>query len=159
MFSKTQDDRGMADAGASAARAGRGGQRSILASDLRIDGIVATEGALEVHGRIDGEVAADSLILGDDGTVTGKVRANTVDLRGTLTGEIASDRLTLRASARFEADATCATLVIEAGATVEGRFSRPAPPPPPPEPPPAATPPASPTAAAPTAAGSAAPVG
>jgi cytoskeletal protein CcmA (bactofilin family) len=146
MFSKTQDDRGTADAGGAPARAGRGGQRSILASDLRIDGIVATEGALEVHGRIDGEVAADSLMLGDDGTVTGKVRATTADLRGTLTGEIASDRLTLRASSRLEADTTCATLVIEAGATVEGRFSRPAPPPAPPAPPPPATPPAAPAA-------------
>ncbi len=141
MFSKTQDDRG-----ADPARAGRtgAGQRSVLASDLRIDGIVATEGALEVHGRIEGEVAADQLLLGEDGTITGKVRANQADLRGALTGEIATSRLTLRAPARLEADATCETLVIEAGATVEGRFSRPpAPPPPdPPAPPPPAAPPA-----------------
>lgn len=141
MFSKTQDDRG-----ADAARAGRAGsgQRSVLASDLRIDGIVATEGALEVHGRIEGEVAADQLLLGEDGAITGKVRANQADLRGVLTGEIATARLTLRAAARMEADATCETLVIEAGATVEGRFSRPPapPPPPPPAPPPPAAPPA-----------------
>lgn len=141
MFSKTQDDRSNAGEAGAAARSGRGtsGQRSVLASDLRIDGIVATEGALEVHGRIEGEVAADSLMLGEDGAITGKVRANQADLRGALSGEVASTRLTLRAAARMEADATCSTLVIEAGASVEGRFSRPAAPPPAPpalEPPP-----------------------
>jgi cytoskeletal protein CcmA (bactofilin family) len=101
----------------------------VLASDLRIDGIVATEGALEVHGRIEGEVAADTLLLGEEGSITGKLRANQADLRGTVAGEVATERLTLRAAARMEADAVCSVLVIEAGATVEGRFSRPAPPP------------------------------
>ncbi|MFN6978239.1 MAG: polymer-forming cytoskeletal protein [Gemmobacter sp.] len=150
MFSKTQDDRAAADAPGNAPRPGRAatGQRSILASDLRIDGIVATEGALEVHGRIEGEVAADAILLGEDGSITGKVRANQADLRGTLTGELTTDRLTLRAAARMEADATCETLVIEAGATVEGRFSRPAPPPPASPAPAPTTPPAAPAAPA-----------
>lgn len=147
MFSRT-DDRGAADASARAGRAATG-QRSVLASDLRIDGIVATEGALEVHGRIEGEVAADTLLLGEEGSITGKLRANQADLRGTVAGEVATERLTLRAAARMEADAVCSVLVIEAGATVEGRFSRPAPPPQPAPAPAAAA--AAPAAAAPPA--------
>lgn len=130
MFSKPQDDRATPPDQGSApqkpARAAAAGQRSVLASDLRVDGIVATEGALEIHGHIDGEVAADSLVLGDDGTVSGKIRTNQADLRGIVKGELVSTRLTLRSGARVEADVTCATLVIEAGAQVEGRFSRPA---------------------------------
>ncbi len=129
MFSKPQDDRAISpDLAGAQQRTARGaaGQRSVLASDLRVDGIVATEGALEIHGRIDGEVAADSLVLGDEGTVSGKIRTNQADLRGEVKGELVSTRLTLRSGARVEADVTCATLVIEAGAQVEGRFARPA---------------------------------
>jgi cytoskeletal protein CcmA (bactofilin family) len=147
MFSRT-DDRATAETSARAGRAATG-QRSVLASDLRIDGIVATEGALEVHGRIEGEVAADTLLLGEEGSITGKLRANQADLRGTVAGEVATERLTLRAAARMEADALCSVLVIEAGATVEGRFSRPAPAP---QPAPASAP--APAAAAPAAADS-----
>jgi cytoskeletal protein CcmA (bactofilin family) len=103
------------------------GQKSVLASDLRINGIVATEGTLEVNGVIEGEIAADSLLIGHEGEVGGKVRAGQTELRGKLTGEIASTRLTLRAAAHMEADATCEELVIESGAHVEGHFARPAP--------------------------------
>jgi cytoskeletal protein CcmA (bactofilin family) len=156
MFSKTPDDRPSTDKRGPepSGRAGSG-LKSVLASDLRVDGIVATEGTLEVHGRIDGEVAADILLVGDDGVISGKVRASQADLRGRLDGEVVSQRLTLRAAARMEADATCEVLVIEAGAQVQGSFSRPEPPPPPapPAPPPAAAAPqaAKPAAPAPAA--------
>jgi cytoskeletal protein CcmA (bactofilin family) len=128
MFTKSQDDRGSAPAqGGRYDSAGRSGTGSVLASDLKVSGIIATEGSLEVHGTVDGEIAASNLMIGNDGAVSGKVQAGQAELRGQLSGEIACNTLTLRASARMTADATCGTLVIESGAEVEGRFSRPAP--------------------------------
>ncbi|MFN3936445.1 MAG: polymer-forming cytoskeletal protein [Gemmobacter sp.] len=106
------------------ARAGTG-QKSVLAADLRITGVVATEGSLEIHGAVEGEVAAAALVVGHDGTVGGKVRAGQAELLGQMNGEIVCDTLVLRGAARMQADATCKTLVIESGAEVEGRFSRP----------------------------------
>lgn len=132
MFSKTQDDR---------STTGRGGQVSVLASDLVVTGVVASEGTIELHGNVDGELAAAALVIGNEGRMKGKVQAGQVDVRGEMEGAVASGTLTLRAAARLHADCQSARLVIESGAEVEGRFSRP---------------PQSPTQAAPAAAAPAA---
>lgn len=136
MFSKTHDDR---------PATGRGGQVSVLASDLVITGVIASEGTIELHGNVDGELAAATLVVGNDGRMKGKVQAGQVDLRGEMDGAVSCGSLTLRAAARLHADCQSSRLVIESGAEVEGRFSRPAPPPPPAAP--ASPPPAAPPAA------------
>lgn len=103
------------------------GQVSVLASDLVVTGTVTAKGTIELHGNIDGELAADQLVIGNEGRVKGRVKAIGVDLRGEMDGAVFCDELTLRAAARLNADVTAATLVIESGAEVEGRFARPAP--------------------------------
>lgn len=118
MFSKTQDDRGQ---GAGA------GQVSVLASDLVITGVVASEGTIELHGNVDGELAAAYVVIGHDGRMKGKVQAGQVEMRGEMDGAINCGALTLRAQARMRADVQSSRLVIESGAEVEGRFARPAP--------------------------------
>lgn len=121
MFSKTQDDR---------PTTGRGGQVSVLAPDLVITGVIASEGTIELHGNVDGELAAATLVIGNEGQMKGKVQAGQVDVRGEMDGSVSCGSLTLRAAARLHADCQSSRLVIESGAEVEGRFSRPAAPPP-----------------------------
>ena len=104
---------------------GRGGHISVLASDLVVTGVVASEGTIELHGHVEGELAAATLIIGNEGRMKGKVQAGQVDLRGEMEGAVACGALTLRAAARLNADVQSARLVIESGAEVEGRFSRP----------------------------------
>lgn len=106
---------------------GRGGLVSVLASDLVVTGTVASEGTIELHGNVDGELAAATLVIGNEGRMKGKVQAGQVDLRGEMEGSVTCGTLTLRAAARMHADVQSARLVIESGAEVEGRFSRPAP--------------------------------
>lgn len=118
MFSKTQDDR---------SHGGGSGQVSVLASDLVITGVVSSEGTVELHGNIDGEMAAAYVVIGHDGRMKGKVQAGQVELRGEMDGAINCGALTLRAQARMRADVHSNRLVIESGAEVEGRFSRPTP--------------------------------
>lgn len=105
---------------------GRGGLVSVLASDLVVTGTVASEGTIELHGNVDGELAAATLVIGNEGRMKGKVQAGQVDLRGEMEGAVTCGTLTLRAAARMHADVQSARLVIESGAEVEGRFSRPA---------------------------------
>ena len=109
------------------ATTGRGGLVSVLASDLVVTGVVASEGTIELHGNVDGELAAATLVIGNEGRMKGKVQAGQVDLRGEMEGAIACGTLTLRAAARMHADVQSVRLVIESGAEVEGRFTRPAP--------------------------------
>lgn len=98
--------------------------RSVLAADLKIKGDLTSNGTVEVLGEIDGKITVRSLIVGGEGRVKGTVSAETVDVRGRLDGRISCASLTLRAAASVKADSTYATLVIECGAQVDGRFTR-----------------------------------
>lgn len=123
MFSKTADP---TSAPPSPPRSGgSNANRSVLGPDLKITGEIASTGTVEVLGEIDGNLAADMLTIGNGGRISGSVRATTVEVQGTLEGKVDSDSFTMRASSRVAADVTYSTLVIESGATIEGRFSKP----------------------------------
>lgn len=99
--------------------------RSFLGPDLVITGELTAAGTLEISGQVDGKIAAQSVILGHDGKIKGAVTAESLDVRGRLDGKISCRTLTLRAAAQVKTHANYSTLVIESGAQVEGRFSRP----------------------------------
>lgn len=99
--------------------------KSVLASDLRITGDISSTGSVEVFGEIDGTLAARSLMIGSEGSVKGSVSAETIEVKGALDGRVSTQSFTLRASAKVEADITYTALVIESGAQIEGRFTRP----------------------------------
>jgi cytoskeletal protein CcmA (bactofilin family) len=99
--------------------------KSVLASDLRITGEISSTGAVEVFGEVDGNLSARNLMIGNEGSVKGTVSAETIEVKGTLDGRVSTQSFTLRASARVEADTTYTALVIESGAQIEGRFTRP----------------------------------
>lgn len=99
--------------------------KSVLASDLRITGEITSSGAVEVFGDIDGNLTARSLMIGGEGAVKGTVSAETVEVKGKLDGRVSTQSFTLRATADVEADVNYTSLVIESGARIEGRFTRP----------------------------------
>ena len=99
--------------------------RSVLGADLRITGEVSSTGSVEVLGEIDGNITAQGLIIGQEGRVTGSVKADTVEVKGRLEGKVVSASFTLRSSAQVKADVTTDTIIIESGATMEGRFLKP----------------------------------
>ncbi len=99
--------------------------KSVLASDLRITGEISSTGAVEVYGEVDGNLAARNLMIGSEGSVKGTVSAETIEVKGALDGRVSTQSFTLRSTARVEADITYTGLVIESGAQIEGRFTRP----------------------------------
>lgn len=122
MFSKTADP--TAAPAASTPRPRGNGSRSILASDLTITGEITSAGTLEVSGVIDGNVSADVLTLTGTGRIAGTINANSIEVLGKLEGKVDCETFTMRASAEVSADVTYETLVIESGATIDGRFNR-----------------------------------
>jgi len=62
------------------------------------------------------------LVIGVEGQVKGSLSADTIDLRGTFDGSIAAQNLALRSSCDVRAEVRYATLSIESGAVVEGKF-------------------------------------
>lgn len=108
-------------------RPGQSGGRSVLAADMRITGEITTQGSIEIHGEVEGSVAAHTVVIGGDGRLTGTVSADQIEVRGRLDGRVSCIGLTLRAASSVKCDASYETLVIESGAQVEGRFTQPKP--------------------------------
>jgi cytoskeletal protein CcmA (bactofilin family) len=99
--------------------------RSVLAADLRIVGDITAQGSIEILGEVDGTIASQALTIGAEGRMKGKISAETVDIKGTMNGKISCSALTLRATSVVKADINYTSLVIENGATIDGKFNKP----------------------------------
>jgi cytoskeletal protein CcmA (bactofilin family) len=99
------------------------GKASVLGADLKITGEITSAGNIEVLGDVDGTITAQGLVVGAEGKVTGIVTAETVEVKGRLDGKVTSKTFSLRSTAAVAADVTYAAIVIESGATIEGRFT------------------------------------
>lgn len=122
MFSKSADTT-PPPAPAASPRASGNSNRSVLAADLRITGEISSTGTIEVLGEIEGNITSKGLIIGAEGRVSGTVSAENVEVRGKLDGSVATHGFALRASAEVQADVLYTTLMIENGASIEGKFA------------------------------------
>jgi len=124
MFSKTSDPTSTPSAPSVPRPSAPGSNvgRSVLGADLRITGEISSTGSVEVLGEIDGNITAQGLIIGQEGRVTGSVKADTVEVKGKFDGKVTCENFTLRSTAVVKADVTTSGIVIESGAVMEGRF-------------------------------------
>jgi cytoskeletal protein CcmA (bactofilin family) len=122
MFSKTSDPIS-APSSRPSGGSSSGGVKSILSSDLRVTGELSTSGAIEVLGEVDGNVTADTLVIGAEGRVSGTVKAANVEVKGRLDGKVETQSFSMRAAAIVAADVTYGAIVIESGAQIEGQFA------------------------------------
>lgn len=98
--------------------------RSVIGPDVVITGDIGSEGTVEILGRIDGKIAARTVVVGAEGRIAGSISAETVDLRGQLEGQISCAALTLRSVAQVRADVNYHNVSIESGAQIDGKFIR-----------------------------------
>jgi len=96
---------------------------SVIGADVTIKGDVSASTELHVDGRIEGDVACDSLVQGESSVIEGAVSAETARLAGKVSGSITARQLVVLKSARIEGDVHYDALTIEQGAQVEGRFA------------------------------------
>ena len=57
---------------------------SIICADMKINGSVTSEGALQIDGIVDGDVAATDITIGASGHITGEVKAEVVKVKGKI---------------------------------------------------------------------------
>jgi len=97
---------------------------SILASDIIITGDIKTDGDIQIDGRLDGNIKAGNVTIGEQGAVNGKIVANTVHVRGKVTGKVDSDTVDLAETANVQADLVQDKLMIANGAFFDGKCTR-----------------------------------
>ena len=97
---------------------------SILSSDLEITGNIKTTGDVQIEGKIDGDIRAHLLTVGEGATVKGEVVADDVVVNGRIVGRVRGLKVRLTSTARAEGDIIHKTIAIESGAHFEGSVQR-----------------------------------
>jgi len=129
MFNKTNSPSGTpstakSQSGSSAPRTQSVAAPSILGRDLIITGDITTDGDIQIDGRLDGNVKAGNVTIGEQGVVNGKINAQNVNIRGKVSGKVQSNSVELSETANVQADLIQDQLVIANGAFFDGKCSR-----------------------------------
>ena len=130
MFTKTKGDTtpGFTPAqdavrGASSKPASRVGA-SILCSDVDIKGSIKSNGALQIDGKVEGDVTAGDITIGSSGEIIGEVKAETLRVKGKIIGSIRARKVELETGASVQGDIFHAALIIQPDASFEGQVKR-----------------------------------
>ena len=97
---------------------------SVLSSDLTITGNLQTSGDIQIEGRVEGDIRAHLLTVGESATVKGEITADDVVVNGRVIGRVRGLKVRLTSSARVEGDVIHKTIAIESGAHFEGSVQR-----------------------------------
>lgn len=97
---------------------------SILSRDLVVTGEITTEGDVQIEGRLEGNVQATTLTVGEQGVVNGTIKAGVVLIRGKVTGKINAGTVELAETANVLADIIQDHLTIANGAFFDGKCTR-----------------------------------
>src|SRR5215831_10607703 len=102
----------------------KAGTASCIGSDMSIVGNIECKGPARVFGRIEGEMRASDLLIGDGAQVEGKVIAQAVTVCGRVKGTIRADRVKLQNGGAVEGDIFHRTLSIDENSQFEGSSRR-----------------------------------
>ena len=97
---------------------------SIMATDLIVTGDIKTDGDIQIDGRLDGNIKAGTVTIGEQGSINGKITAKNVYIRGKMTGKVDAVVIELAETANVQADLIQDQLVIANGAFFDGKCSR-----------------------------------
>lgn len=62
--------------------------KSVIMSDLVVDGDIVAKGQVTISGRVQGSLTAQSVEISQSGEVYGSLRAQNADINGTLQGDV-----------------------------------------------------------------------
>jgi cytoskeletal protein CcmA (bactofilin family) len=101
---------------------GRNGLTAFIDEDSEIEGRYTFKGTLMLNGRVKGDISsADTLIIGEKGSVTGDIRAGQAIISGEVVGSVfCTERVELKRTARVFADVEAPLVVVEEGVLFEG---------------------------------------
>lgn len=94
---------------------------TVIAPGLKIEGKVAADGLIKVHGIILGDLHCASLIISEKALVTGTIVADTIVVNGTIEGPIRGGDVVLKSQANVTGDIFHKSLSVEKGARFDGR--------------------------------------
>jgi len=97
---------------------------SSIGSGMSITGNIVCDGPMQVYGRIEGELRATEIQIGDSAQVEGNILAQDLVIRGRVKGTIRAVRVKLQGHGTVEGDIFHRSLSIEEHALFEGSSRR-----------------------------------
>jgi len=102
----------------------KAGTASCIGSDMSIVGKIDCNGPAQVFGRIEGELRASDLLIGEGATIDGSVLAQNVTVCGHVKGTIRAVRVKLQNGGAVEGDIFHRSLSIDENSLFEGSSRR-----------------------------------
>ena len=102
----------------------KSGPDSRIGSGMSIVGKIECNGPAQVFGRIEGELRASDLLVGDGATIDGSVIAQNVTVCGRIKGTIRAVRVKLQNGGAVEGDIFHRSLSIDENSLFEGSSRR-----------------------------------
>jgi len=102
----------------------KSGRDSCIGAGMSIVGKIECNGPAQVFGRIEGEVRASDLLVGDGATIDGSVIAQSVIVCGRIKGIIRAVRVKLQNGGAVEGDIFHRSLSIDEDSLFEGSSRR-----------------------------------
>jgi cytoskeletal protein CcmA (bactofilin family) len=93
---------------------------SVISAELIVKGTLISAGDVQVEGKIDGDIRAAGLVIGEKAIVVGDVYAEEAVVRGRVEGSIRARRVQLCATCHVEGNILHESLAVESGAFFEG---------------------------------------
>src|SRR5262245_4547055 len=97
---------------------------SCIGSGMTVHGNVECNGPAHIFGRVEGELRAPDLVIGEVGQVEGSIVAQDVTVCGSVKGTIRAVRVKLQGGSMVEGDIFHRSLSIDEGAVFEGSSRR-----------------------------------
>ena len=123
MFSKNKDPEAASvpqAAPASKRSVRNGGVPSIISAELIVRGTLISTGDVQVDGKVDGDIRAANLVVGDKAVIMGDIYADEATVRGRVEGSIRARKVQLCATCHVEGNILHEALSVESGAFFEG---------------------------------------
>jgi cytoskeletal protein CcmA (bactofilin family) len=93
---------------------------SVISAELIVKGTLISGGDVQVDGKIDGDIRASGLVIGEKAIIVGDVYAEEAVVRGRVEGSIRARRVQLCATCHVEGNILHEALSVESGAFFEG---------------------------------------
>jgi len=97
---------------------------SSIGAGMAMTGTIVCDGPMQIHGRVEGDLRATEILIGDSAHVEGNIVAQELIIRGHVKGTIRAVRVKLQGNGTVDGDIFHRSLAIEEHAQFEGSSHR-----------------------------------
>ena len=94
----------------------------MISEGFSLTGDIFSKGILHIEGKITGKIKADSINIGPSGQVEGDLDCDTLHIKGMFSGSAVCGELVVAEKAAINGSVTYRSITISRGALIQGEF-------------------------------------